>query len=93
MKDADQYIEAVRAGIALTPDHMVLTRRVHAVEPWGQVVLTGSLGTLTDGGPVEITVVALTTWNSEGLVTRNEIYEPDDADAAVARLHALAPFR
>jgi hypothetical protein len=89
--DADQYVDLIRAAMDLAPDYTVMVRRVYAVEPRGHVILTGSLGTLADGGCFEITVAALTLFDDTGHVTRIEIYEPDDVDAAVARLRELAP--
>jgi tetratricopeptide (TPR) repeat protein len=89
--DVDQHIESLRAGVELAPDYTVLIRRLIAAEAWGLVVLTGSFGTTADGSTFEIAVISLSAWDSTGRLSTMAIFEPNDLDAAVARLHELAP--
>jgi hypothetical protein len=89
--DADAHVEALRAAFALSPDYAVAMRRVFATEPWGQVVLIGSTGTTDYGSAFEVCVTSLSVWDDDGLVTLVGVYEPDDAEAAIARLYELGP--
>jgi hypothetical protein len=81
----------MRAGVELAPDYTVLIRRLIAAEAWGLVVLIGSSGTTADGSAFEISVISLSAWNDDGLLTTMAVFEPNDLDAAVARLYALSP--
>jgi hypothetical protein len=74
----------------LAGNYLIELLRVDAVEPWGQVVLTRNTGTTTDGVEFETLVVALSTWDDDGLVTRIEIYEPEDSATAVKQLRLLS---
>jgi len=65
--------------------------RVDAVEPWGQVSLSGSAGTSADGAAFQVVCIALAVWDETGLTRLIGIYEPEDADVAVARLASLGP--
>ena len=89
--DADGYVRALAVAFELGPDFAVFMRRVYETCPWGWVVLTGSTGTTNSGSLFENTVVSVVVWNPDGLVTMIGLYEPEHADAAVARLHELAP--
>jgi hypothetical protein len=91
LQDADSHIAVLAPTFELVRDYLVETLRVDAVDPLGSVVLCRNTGTTTDGGPFETLVVALTLWDDDGLITRIEIYEPEDAATAIARLRALAP--
>ena len=91
LQDVDSHIAVLAPTFTLVRDYLVELLRVDAVEPLGSVGLSGSTGTTADGGPVETLVVALTMWDDDGLITRIEIYEPEDAATAIARLRALAP--
>jgi hypothetical protein len=91
LQDADSYIATLAPAFELAADYLIELLRVDAVEPWGHVVLTRLTGTTEDGGPFETPCIALTTWDDDWLVTRIEIYEPEDAPTAIARLRTLAP--
>jgi hypothetical protein len=91
LQDVDSHIALLAPTFTLVRDYLTEVLRVDAVEPWGSVGLSGSTGTTADGGPIETLVVALTLWDDDGLITRIEIYEPEDAPTAIARLRALAP--
>ncbi|MGH8979345.1 MAG: hypothetical protein ACRDV7_14790, partial [Acidimicrobiia bacterium] len=67
------------------------TLRVGAVERWGHVVLVRRSGTAIDGATFENPCAAVSTWDNKGLVTHIAVYDPDDLDAAVARLQELTP--
>jgi hypothetical protein len=87
----DRYVELLAQTIELAPDYLVELVRVHAIESWGQVVLVRLSGTLTEGGLFETVCVSVTVWGADGRVTNVGVYEPEDVDAAVARLQELAP--
>jgi hypothetical protein len=91
LQDRDSHIAMVASAFELAQDYLVESLRVDAVEPWGSVGLSRNTGTTTDGGPFETLVVALTAWDAEGLITRIEVYEPEDAASAIARLRTLEP--
>ena len=91
LQDRDSHIAMLAPAFELAGDYLVELLRVDAVEPSGSVGLSRNTGTTTDGGPFETLVVALTTWDDDGLITRIEIYEPEDAATAVARLRTLDP--
>jgi hypothetical protein len=91
LRTPDEHLEAMRSVMALAPDYAVLTRRVFALEEWGHVLLTGSLGTTTGGGPFEVPVIAVGTWDKRGLQKLTAVFDPDDVDAAIARLREVAP--
>jgi len=91
LQDADSHIAMLASAFDLVQDYLVEAVRVDAVEPWGSVGLTRNTGTTTDSGPFETLAVALTMWDDDGLITRIEVYDPEDANAAVERLRALGP--
>jgi DNA-binding SARP family transcriptional activator/tetratricopeptide (TPR) repeat protein len=93
LRDRDSHLAMLAPTFELAEDYLVEVLRVDAVEPWGSVGLSRNSGTTTDGGPFETLVVALTSWDDDGLITRIGIYEPEDAATAIARLRALDPNR
>ncbi len=87
----DEHIAMLASALALAPDYLVELLRDVAVERWGTVNVCRSSGTATDGGPFESAYLALSVWDSSGLLVRLGVYEPEDADAAIERLRALGP--
>ncbi len=91
LRRPDEHIAMLASALELAPDYLVEILRDVAVERWGHATVCRSSGTAADGGPFEGTYVALSVWNSSGLLTRFGVYEPEDADAAIERLRALGP--
>ena len=89
LQDADSHIAMLAPAFELVQDYLVEVVRVDGVEPSGSVGLSRNTGSTTDGGPFETLAVALTMWDDGGQITRIEVYEPEDAATAIARLHAL----
>ncbi len=71
----DEHIAMLASALALAPDYLVEILRDVAVEPWGHVIVARSYGTATDGGPFESAYIALSVWNSSGLLVRLGVYE------------------
>jgi hypothetical protein len=90
LRGPDEHIAMLASAITLAPDYIVEVLRDVAVEPWGNVILCRSSGTAADGGPFESAYIALSVWDSSGLLVRLGVYEPEDSLAALDRLRALA---
>src|SRR5262249_24029717 len=90
LEGADAYLESLAALWTLSPDDHTeawfeLARERHGAGAAGKWV-----GTFPEGGPYErprviVYIVA------GGLITRMEVFEPEDVDAARARFEELRP--
>ncbi|MET1002408.1 MAG: hypothetical protein ABWZ15_11405 [Acidimicrobiia bacterium] len=87
----DDHVALLASAVELTPDYMVENLRLYAVEPWGHVVLTLLSGTAIDRGFFESYILAVPMWGESGYLTLIAIYEPEDVDAALARLRECKP--
>ena len=86
--DADGLVDVLAVDTQLAPDRVYVPRTVHVV---GSAVLTtiNGWGTTAEGSSYEWSFHLLNVWNVDGLVARRELFDEDDFDAALVRLHEL----
>jgi class 3 adenylate cyclase/ketosteroid isomerase-like protein/tetratricopeptide (TPR) repeat protein len=88
------YAASVAAYAELSPDLRLDDLYQVAVEPWGRVAVHRTWGTNREGGVFE-TVSVVVALYPDGRLTRLELFEPAEVDAAIARFSelgtALAP--
>jgi hypothetical protein len=87
----EEYVEVIRGGLELSPDHVIQVLRWTAMDSTRGVTLTRIDGTTTEGAPFEAYYLTAGRWDEEGRVTLIAFYEPEDLEAAVARLTADDP--
>ncbi len=85
------YAESIAALRDLAPDSKIEAGwRWLAVEPYGAITVMRRTGTLREGGDYDAEHLVLLTI-ARGRVTRLELFELEDADAALARFAELRP--
>src|SRR5262249_15567958 len=87
---ADATVESLAALWDLAPDWQITPTGTLAYARYGAVVLSRGFGTLRDGGTFENPTVAVQIV-AGGRLTRVEVFEPEDVDAALARFAELRP--
>ncbi|HEX2484923.1 MAG TPA: nuclear transport factor 2 family protein, partial [Myxococcota bacterium] len=85
---ADAYVESVRAQWRLTRETAIEVVARPLGAPFGSLTLVRVAGVLADGEPYE-TLVLLIVVIVDGLFRRMELFEPDDAELALARFEEL----
>ena len=90
IEGADAYVTSIATVHELASKVSVETPFVVALEPHGGVAVVRASGTLRDGGTYENPLLSLATV-AGGRVTRLELFEIEEVDAAIARLAALRP--
>jgi hypothetical protein len=85
-RSADAYVQLLRTAIELTPDRQILGW--DPVEGYRRLVHMRAEGTDGFGGSIVWDFLAL--WDlRDGLLSRLEVFEIDDRDAAVRRAEGL----
>src|SRR5262249_41011623 len=90
VEGGDFYLESIAALWRLAPDWHVDTRLELAYERHGVVWAVKGIGTLPEGGTFERPIVMVLIV-AGGRITRVEVFEPEDVDAALARFAELRP--
>src|SRR5262249_977343 len=90
VEGADAYVESVATLWRLAPDDHIEGGIELARERYGRVAAGQSVGTLPEGGTYERPIV-IGYIVAGGRITRMEIFEPEDVDAALARFAELRP--
>jgi hypothetical protein len=90
--DAGEYVASMRMFAELSPDVTSETMWLLAWGDHGRVAMTKVVGTQVDAGPFENVFVWMLA-TAEGEVQRIEVWEADEAHAAVARFEELRPSR
>ncbi len=90
IEGAEAYMASLAALRDLTSTLALETPFVVAVERHGAIAVVQTSGTLREGGTFENPHLSLATV-AGGRVTRFEMFEIEDVDAAIARLAALRP--
>ena len=86
----DDWVEAQRVMSELSPDVALTATEVLAIADHGFIVRVRVVGTLLDGGPFENDHLDLFTIAGGG-ITHVELFDPEDAAAALARFQELRP--
>lgn len=82
----------IRAGRQLTPDSQIYVESVHRLTDLGAVVTQVMRATSHDGFDAEWREIGLLTTEGDS-VSRSELFDEDDLDAALARFDELVPQR
>src|SRR5262249_18048564 len=90
IEGVEAYVEAVRALWELAPDVQFESACVLALEPYGFVTVAQQFGTLRQGGVFERPTVGPMVVVG-GRISRMELFEPENVDAALARFAELRP--
>jgi ketosteroid isomerase-like protein len=91
LEGAESYAESVAALRHLAPDSTVaMGWQWLAFAPHGALTVLRRTGTIRDGGAYEVEHLFLLTVE-RGRVTRLELFELEDVDAALARFEELQP--
>jgi hypothetical protein len=80
----------LRAGKDLTPDTPAYIETVHRLSDFGAVVTQAMKGTSSDGFDAEWQEIGLFTFDGD-LISRCELFDEGDLDAAVARFEEMQP--
>lgn len=91
MDDADAYVALLRSTREIAPDYLLEVLRCDRIEPWGQVPLTRGSGTTAEGGQFESYTLAVVAWDEDGRTSLIALYDPEDADEAMARFEQARP--
>ena len=78
----------LRAGRDLTPDIPIYMEEVHRLSDIGAVVTQVLAGASRDGFDAEWREIGLFTFDGD-LLSRCELFDEEDLDAALARFHEL----
>src|SRR5262249_13012486 len=90
VEGGDSYLESIAALWRLAPDMHIDARFELACERHGVVWALKGIGTLPEGGTFERPIVMVLIV-AGGRITRVEVFEPEDVDAALARCVGLRP--
>jgi hypothetical protein len=86
--DRETYLTSLAALFEEAPDMTTEILYLIAAEKHGALMLARNFGTLRDGGAFESVYIRFTMYEGE-LMTRAEMFEPEDLDAARVRLAEL----
>jgi hypothetical protein len=78
----------IRAGMDLAPDTRIYIETVHRLNSLGAVITQVLTGTSHDGFDAEWREIGILTFEGD-LISRSELYDEKDLDAALARFDAL----
>ncbi|HXJ34119.1 MAG TPA: nuclear transport factor 2 family protein [Candidatus Eisenbacteria bacterium] len=90
IEGADAWVEACAATWDLAPNSQIAVACTLAHARYGSAILVRLSGTLRDGGVFESPSVAVFIV-ADGRITRQELFEPEQVDAALARFAELRP--
>ncbi len=90
LEGADAYMDSLAVLWEMAPDIQIEMRSALALERHGVVGVARNFGTLPEGGAFEIYGIIVATLE-RGLVTRLELFEIEQLDAALARFAELRP--
>ena len=89
LEGGDAYIASVAVAYELTGELHVRPLYTAAIAPHGRVVMIRVAGTNTEGGAFESYCAALVLYRDERIASF-EFFEPEELDAALARLAECA---
>jgi ketosteroid isomerase-like protein len=90
LRNREEWVRHAREQAELAAGFTLRDDDVLALGPDGFVVRQTCFGTSrASGGPFEHVILMITIFDGEGLVERNELFEPDQEAAALARFDAL----
>lgn len=87
-EDAD-LATSLRAVVELIPDACICVEAVHRLNDLGAVITQSMKGTSVEGVYAELSMVSIVTVDGE-LISRTEIYDETELDAAIARFDELS---
>lgn len=91
---AEAFLGGLRSLLDLVENTVARVDDVLGLCPGALLVRWANLGTLrTGGGTYERDVIALRLFGADGLLTRYELFDPEHADAALARFDELTDAR
>ena len=90
MIEAGDLTASIRAGWDLAPDSGIYVEAVHRLSNLGAVVTWAGYGTSREGFDAESKGVSILTVDSD-LISRCELFDETDLDAAIARFEELQP--
>jgi ketosteroid isomerase-like protein len=91
IEDASSYVDSLSVFWDLAPDGQADTVHILACERHGVTSAGRVLGTLAEGGGAFETYFINVLIAERGRITRYELFEPEDVDAALARFAELRP--
>ena len=89
VEGANEYVDGMAVLLDLAPDMQLHAVHILACERHGAVCAGRFFGTLAEGGGAFETYLVAVFIVERGRITRHELFEPEDVDAALARFAEL----